>query len=65
MTDDTLIPVVPSFALATVGGGLDTMPGVPGLPLGNVEQPPQRDACELFDVQAVVSPKGGSRSSKG
>ncbi|MEU1548011.1 hypothetical protein [Nocardia sp. NPDC005745] len=44
MTDDTLIPVVPSFALATVGGGLDTMPGVPGLPLGNVEQPPQRTA---------------------
>jgi transposase-like protein len=24
-----------------------------------------RDACELFDTQAVVSPKGESRSSKG
>jgi hypothetical protein len=24
-----------------------------------------RDACELFDAQAVVSPKGGLRSSKG
>jgi transposase len=23
-----------------------------------------RDACELFDEQAVISPKGGSRSSR-
>ncbi|MGK8503740.1 hypothetical protein [Nocardia asiatica] len=44
MTDDTLIPVVPSFAAATASSGLDTMSRVPGLPLGNVEQPPRRTA---------------------
>ncbi|MDE1674628.1 hypothetical protein [Nocardia gipuzkoensis] len=44
MTDDTLIPVVPSFALATPWGGGPAAGAIAALPLGNVEQPPRRTA---------------------
>jgi bifunctional DNA-binding transcriptional regulator/antitoxin component of YhaV-PrlF toxin-antitoxin module len=44
VTEDTLLPVLPSFAAVDQPVGNRAVSRVPGLPLGNVEQPPPRTA---------------------
>ncbi|WP_280367476.1 AbrB/MazE/SpoVT family DNA-binding domain-containing protein, partial [Nocardia abscessus] len=44
MTEDTLLPVLPSFCAVDRPAGNRAVSGAPGLPLGNVEQPPARTA---------------------
>ncbi|MBF6300446.1 hypothetical protein IU459_23285 [Nocardia amamiensis] len=44
MTESTLLPLLPSFSALDRAVGDRAVSGVPGLPLGNVEQPPQRTA---------------------
>nr|WP_280252748.1 hypothetical protein [Nocardia abscessus] len=44
MTEDTLLPVLPSFSAVDRPAGNPALPSAPGLPLGNVEQPPARTA---------------------
>ncbi|MGW4714316.1 hypothetical protein [Nocardia sp. NPDC004260] len=44
MTENTLLPVLPAFSAVDQPAVNRAMCGVPGLPLGNVEQPPARTA---------------------